>query len=228
MASTLFAVVDKPADAQYIIDELTQSCLCDRSDIGLMTRNAGGTVGGGSSGSSAASIVNDMSESAQSVLEGMFKAANAMSRALPGGGLLRSAGNLAQPLLQAGLGTATELAKALVGAGAPPNDARDLGQAFEQGGVLISISCKTDQMERCARKVLSKYGATPRPDLGGRPSAGVRAFVKALDPIPPGDLPHTVPPQRPPMPGHEPIEDPPTPEQPPAIPPEEPPPGPTA
>jgi hypothetical protein len=174
MASTLFAVVDKPADAQYIIDELTQSCLCDRADIGVMTRNAGGTVGGGATGSNAASIVNEMSEGAQSVLEGMFKAANAMSRALPGGGLLRSAGNIAQPILQAGLGTATELAKALAGAGAPPAEARDLGQAFEQGGVLLTVSCKTDQMEQCARKVLSKYGAIPRPDLGGRPSPGAR------------------------------------------------------
>lgn len=178
MASTLFAVVEKPADAQYIIEELTQNCLCDRADIGVMTRSAGHTVGTGASGSgsSAAGIVDEMSEGAQSVLDGMFKAANALSRALPGGGLLRSAGNLAQPILQAGLGTATELAKALVGAGAAPAEARDLGQAFEQGGVLVSVNCKSDQMEQCARKVLSKYGAVPRPDLG-QPSTGAGARI---------------------------------------------------
>lgn len=177
MANTLFAVVDKPVDAQYIIEELTQSCLCDRADIGVMTRNAGHSVGspGSGTGSKAAGIVNDMSEGAQSMLDGMFKAANAISRALPGGGLLRSAGNLAQPILQAGLGTATELAKALVGAGAPPSEARDLGQAFEAGGVLLTVNCRTDQMEQCARKVLSKYGSVPQASAGDRPSAGTGA-----------------------------------------------------
>lgn len=178
MANTLFAVVEKPADAQYIIDELMQACLCDRSDIGVMTRHAGSTAGDDApnpvSASRAPSIVDEMSAGASSMLEGMFKAANALSRALPGGGILRAMGNVAQPILQAGLGTATQLAKALTGAGAPPAEARELGQAFQQGGVLISVNCKTDQIEQCARKVLSKYGAVPRPDLEGQPSAGTR------------------------------------------------------
>src|ERR671937_351971 len=38
MAKTLIGIVDKPVDAQRLIDELTTSCHCDRSDIGLMMR----------------------------------------------------------------------------------------------------------------------------------------------------------------------------------------------
>ena len=42
MRQALTGLVEKPVDAQRIIDELTTRCLCDRSDISLIAQESGG------------------------------------------------------------------------------------------------------------------------------------------------------------------------------------------
>ena len=40
MAQTVAGVVEKPVDAQRLIDELVRDCLCDRADISVIARDA--------------------------------------------------------------------------------------------------------------------------------------------------------------------------------------------
>ena len=40
MTTTIAGVVDKPLDAQRLVDELVSDCLCDRADISVMARDS--------------------------------------------------------------------------------------------------------------------------------------------------------------------------------------------
>src|SRR5436190_21200853 len=39
MAQTIAGIVEKPVDAQRLIDELVRDCLCDRADISVIARS---------------------------------------------------------------------------------------------------------------------------------------------------------------------------------------------
>ncbi len=153
MATTVAGIVEKPADAQRIIDELQSSCLCERADISLMHRDAAQVS------TAVKTAVESSAAAASSVVNAIFAGVNAVSRSLPGGGMLRAVGSFGAALANAGLDAGAGLAKALVDAGVPKGDAQRYGEAMNRGGILILVQPRTDKMAQCARTVLMKHGA---------------------------------------------------------------------
>jgi hypothetical protein len=153
--TTIAGVVQKPVDAQRLIDELTRDCLCDRADISLLTRSpevskATSTVKEG---------INEGVHAAKTIIDGLFQGFESVSRSVPGGGLLRAFGSMGVTVVNAGVSTAGELAKALMDMGVPKGDAQFYGAAFERGEMVVAVNARSDQMAHCARKVMMKYGA---------------------------------------------------------------------
>jgi hypothetical protein len=153
MANAIAGIVEKPADAQRIIDELQSSCLCDRADISLMHRDTAQVSG------AVKSAVDSGASAASSLVSAVFAGVNAVSRSLPGGGMLRAVGSFGTALANAGLDAGAGLAKALIDAGVPKNEAHQYSDAMNHGGILILVQAKTEKMAQCARQVLLKNGA---------------------------------------------------------------------
>ena len=153
--TTIAGVVQKPVDAQRLIDELTRDCLCDRSDISLLTRSpetskATATVKDG---------INEGVHAAKTIVEGLFQGFESVSRSIPGGGFLRAFGSMGVTVVNAGVSTAGELAKALMDLGVARGDARFYAEAFERGELIVTVNARSDQIAQCVRKVMMKYGA---------------------------------------------------------------------
>lgn len=153
MATTITGIVEKPVDAQKIIEELQSGCLCDRADISLMHRDSGQLV------SAARTAIDSSAAAASSVLDLLFQGANTVSRSLPGGSVVRAVGEFGSRLASAGIGTGAEVARALLDAGVSQAEARRSGDAVERGGVLIVVQAKTEKMAQCARTVMAAHGA---------------------------------------------------------------------
>jgi hypothetical protein len=149
MAKTIAGVVRTPADAQRLIEELERDCLCDRADISVMARDAAGLGGGIDRGAAAA----------KSVLDALFEGADTVARALPAGGVFRALGRIGHTLADTGVGTAAEVAKALLALGVPASQARYAGEAFAGGGILVTVSAKTERIAQCAQQTMTKHGA---------------------------------------------------------------------
>jgi hypothetical protein len=159
VASIVFGVVQKPVEAQRIVEQLVQHCLCDRSDISVMLRDSAQTSNSQALASTVTKAVDTTAAAAASVFGGVFAGMNAISRAIPGGGMLRAVGAVGDALVNAGLGTAAGVTKALVEAGLPKEHAKYYGDAFERGGILIRVEAKTDSIGMCARKIMMQHGA---------------------------------------------------------------------
>lgn len=161
MVKTVAGVVEKPVDAQRLIDALVADCQCDRGDIGVMVRDAAGwwTQQSSSNAADLKRAIDTSASGAQSLVEGLFDGLEAISRALPGGGVIRFFGSLGVTLANAGLATAAELVKALVAVGIPQSEARFYGEAFERGGMLVTVQAKTEKIAQCARGVMMQHGA---------------------------------------------------------------------
>lgn len=153
--TTIAGVVHKPVDAQRLIDELTRDCLCDRADISVLTRSpetskATATVKEG---------INEGVHAAKTIVDGLFQGFESVSRSIPGGGILRAFGSMGVTVVNAGVSTAGELAKALMDMGLSRGDARFYGEAFERGDMVVTVNARSDQMAQCARQIMMKYGA---------------------------------------------------------------------
>ena len=161
MAETIAGVVEKPADAQKVIDELVNECLCDRADISVMVRDAGGGVTGTAAHGASAirDAVQRSATAATTLINELYGGAETLSRSFPGGGALRVVGKLAATVANAGIVSAAEVMKALIDAGVPKADARFYGEAVEKGGMVVTVHAKTENVAACARKVMMKYGA---------------------------------------------------------------------
>jgi hypothetical protein len=153
MANTVAGIVEKPADAQRIIDELQANCLCDRSDISLMHRDTAQVSG------AVKSAVDSGAAAASSMVGAIFAGVNAVSRSLPGGGMLRAVGSFGIALANAGFDAGAGLAKALIDAGVPKDQAHQYSDAMNHGGILVVVQARTDKMAQCARQVFIKNGA---------------------------------------------------------------------
>jgi len=160
MAITLIGTVDKPVDAQRIIEELVSSCRCDRSDISLLTRDEA-TMGKPSDAlREAANHAASATHSAGDALAALWGAGTQfMSRAVPGFGALRAVGPFGSTLLKTGFEAGATLARALVEAGIPESQARQAAQALESGGIVITVHAQTENIARCAEGVLATHGA---------------------------------------------------------------------
>jgi hypothetical protein len=164
MATTLIGTVHKPVDAQRIIEELVSSCRCDRSHISLLTRDE--AIAGLPSDAlrEAANHAAEATQAAGNALASLWGAGTQfVSKAVPGFGAMRAVGPFGSTLLKTGFEAGATLAKALVDAGLPQNQARDAAKALEEGAILITVHAQTESAARCAEGVLNSYGATTRP-----------------------------------------------------------------
>ena len=151
MTTTIVGVVEKPIDAQRLVDELVDDCLCDRSDISMMARR--------DDAQTVKKALDTNAEAAKVLINWMADGLESVTRSIPGGGMIRGFGSLAAKLADAGVSTAAELAKALVQLGVPKGEARYYADAFESGGIVVTVQARTDNIAQCARKVMMKYGA---------------------------------------------------------------------
>lgn len=162
MDNIVIGVVDKPIQAQKIIDELIGSCRCDRSDIGVMARaaDAAASLEAAKGVRRAAKAAAQTAAATESLLEGIFRAAGSVaSRLLPGIGELRAVGPIAATLVGAGVGTTAGLVTALVDFGLPQNQASYYAEAVGRGRILITVSAKTNNIAHCAERVMKEHDA---------------------------------------------------------------------
>ncbi len=151
MTTTIAGVVEKPIDAQRLIDELVQGCLCDRADISVVARD--------STQAAVRGAVDAGAGAAKALVDGVWQGFEALSHSLPGGGVLRFFGGLGRTLADAGVTTAAETARVLAELGVPKGEARYYGEALHRGGVLVTVRARTDNIARCARHVMMQFGA---------------------------------------------------------------------
>lgn len=81
MQSTIAGVVRAPLDAQRLIDELTDECLCDRADISVLARDGAGRTG-------------QEADAKQSIDAGTAAAKTVIDRLAQGGGMVRAFGSV--------------------------------------------------------------------------------------------------------------------------------------
>ncbi len=161
MRQALTGLVEKPVDAQRIIDELTTRCLCDRSDISLIAQESGGQPARMAAGAArtAGQVAMAAGNAAASTVSGLMDAASAVSRRVPGFGVLSAFGQLGATLSKSALHTAEDLAQAFVGFGVEQDAARRYADALQEGRILLIVEAKTDNIARCVRQVLATHGA---------------------------------------------------------------------
>lgn len=165
MEHTVTGLADKPLDAQLVIGDLVDQCLCDRSDISLMAGEHADTLSGALSGApaKAASVAGQLASAAASTattaLTGLLGAASsATSQRTSGLGVLNAVGELGTMLARTTLNTSADLAKALAAFGLDAGRAREYSEALKDGKILIIVRAKTDKSEQCARKVMATRG----------------------------------------------------------------------
>ena len=161
MRQTITGLVEKPVDAQRIIDELTSRCLADRSDITLISEEGAGHASGRLSQAvqAAGQVAGAAAAATAATGNAAIDLASAVARNIPGFGVLRAVGGLGANFSRAILGTAEDVAKAFVGFGIEQNLARSYADALREGSILIVVDAKTENIARCARQVMATHGA---------------------------------------------------------------------
>jgi hypothetical protein len=162
MRHTVTGLVEKPVDAQRIIDELTTRCLSDRSDISLIAQDSESHGGGIASGGARAAghVASAAGAAAAGTVSGLFQFAAAATQQIAGFGALKAAGKLGSTLSRTALSTAEDLTRAFVDFGIEQDLARRYSDALKQGNILIVVDAKTDNMARCAQQVMATHGAS--------------------------------------------------------------------
>ena len=163
MQGVVIGIVEKPVDAQRLIDELVSNCRCDREDISVLARSSAAPGGNvvmdfarriAEMGGVAAKAAGDAaSKGAESLL-------GVVTRTSPDRGVFSAAGPLALALAGASLSTAGGLAKALAKAGAQDHLAHGYAEAVERGAILISVEPATENIAKCVEQVMARHGAT--------------------------------------------------------------------
>jgi len=159
MRHTITGLAEKPIDAQSIIEELTQRCLCDRSDISLVSRDQPQSAVSGAA-HSAGQLADLAGRAVVTSLEGFlgFASAATAGRESPTG-VLRAAGNLGSLLATTALDSVKDVARVFSEYGIDSAQAAAYADAVQRGSILIVVDAKTEAIARCARQVLASYGA---------------------------------------------------------------------
>jgi hypothetical protein len=176
MRHTVTGLIDKPADAQKIIDDLLAQCLCDRADIGMIAGSdprQRGTLGKAARAASQAAVA--AGSAAASALEGILGVgSDLVSRRVEGFGVLSAAGKVGSILSRAALTGMQDVAKTFIDLGMKAELPRAYAEALRQGSILIVVDAKTDNMAHCARKILAAHGAAAPDMRAGHQAAGER------------------------------------------------------
>jgi hypothetical protein len=171
MTKTVIGLVQKPGDAQRVIDDLIGICGCDRADIGVLARGARdaqeGEIAkavrqGGEVASETAAALGTLAGSILGALAGV------VSRTIPGTGPLVAAGPIAMSLARVGAGAAASLFEVLRDVGMPEEKARYYSDAVSRGGIVITVRARTDRDAKCAEQVMTKLGVLEREAQGTR------------------------------------------------------------
>lgn len=99
MRHTISGIVEKPVDAQRLIDELTTRCLADRSDISLIAQDSAGL--GAGAARAAGEVASAAGSAAATTVSSLFDFASAATRQVPGFGVLEAFGQLGARLSRA-------------------------------------------------------------------------------------------------------------------------------
>lgn len=162
MGHTVTALVEKPVEAQRLIDDLTAMCLCERSDISLVAREHSGqayepmvkAVQAGGQVAAAAGVA------AAKTLGGLLDLGSAIvSRKVSGFGILSAAGQVGATLSKSALDTAQDVGRALMDFGIGQSLAQAYADALARGAILVIVDAKTEKMADCARQVMATHGA---------------------------------------------------------------------
>jgi hypothetical protein len=172
MRHTVTGLVEKPVEAQQIIDELMARCLSDRSDISLIAQDDAGQASRLFAGAvhAAGQVAGAAGTAAAATGSAAMEFASAVTREVPGFGVLRAIGRLGASLSRTALATAEDLAKTLVDFGFEQSLAQSYADALREGRILIVVDAKTENMARCARQVMAARGAV-MPDVTGEAPA---------------------------------------------------------
>ena len=161
MRHTVTGLIDKPAEAQKIIDDLVTQCLCDRSDIGMIAGGdprRPGTLA--KAARAAGQVAMAAGTAASTAFEGMLGVgSDLVSRRVEGFGVLSAAGRLGNILSRAALTGMQDVARTFIDLGMEAELAREYAEALRQGSILIIVDAKTDNMAHCALKILAAHGA---------------------------------------------------------------------
>ena len=161
MEHILTGLADRPLDAQVVIGELIEQCLCDRSDISLLAGEDAGALSGApaKAASVAGQLASAAAGTAAAALSGLLgTTSSAASRRISGFGVLNAVGELGTTLARATLTTSADLARALADFGVDARLAQDYSEALKSGKILIIVRARTDNMAQCARKVMATRG----------------------------------------------------------------------
>ena len=160
MRHTVTGLAEKPLEAQRIIEDLTGRCLCDRSDISLVSRDQPQNAVSGAA-RSAGQLADIAGTAVVTTLEGFlgFASAATSGRDSPSG-VLRAAGQLGSLLARTALDSAKDLARVLSEYGMDGAQAAAYAEAVQRGSILIVVDAKTEAIARCARQVLATHGAS--------------------------------------------------------------------
>ena len=163
MPKVLAFVVERPLDAQKIIDQVTRDCMCDRADISILARDEENWTSEAATktADAAKDAIASGAHATAALFKAVFEGVQPVSRALPGGAMLRAAGDFGVKLMAGGTTTAADIANALIEAGVRRAEAQNYAQGLDRGGILITVAAKTDKMEQCVRKAMMAQGATP-------------------------------------------------------------------
>ena len=161
MDHTVTGLAERPLDAQLVIGDLVDLCLCDRSDISLLAGEQAerpSTVP-----AQAASVAGQLAAAAGSAaataLGGILGAASTVaSRRFSGVGVLNAVGEFGAMLARTALGTSADLAKALADFGLDDRLAREYAEALRAGKILIIVRAGSEKMQQCARQVMATRG----------------------------------------------------------------------
>lgn len=161
MRHTVTGLIEKPVDAQKIIDDLLAQCLCDRSDIGMIAGNDPRRPGTMAKAARAAGqVALAAGTAATTALDGILGVgSDLVSRRVAGFGVLSAAGRVGSILSRAALTGMQDVAKTFIDLGVEAELAREYAEALRQGSILIIVDAKTDNMAHCARRILAAHGA---------------------------------------------------------------------
>jgi hypothetical protein len=160
MEHTVTGLADKPLDAQLVIGDLVDLCLCDRSDISLMAGEQAARPS--TTPAQAASVAGQLAAAAGSAaataLGGILGATSSAISRRTGLGVLNAVGELGAMLARTALDTSADLARALVDFGLDDRLAREYSEALRSGKILIIVRARSDKMQQCARQVMATRG----------------------------------------------------------------------
>lgn len=180
MAKTVVGLMESATEAQRVVQDLTTSCGCQRSDIGLMAREM---EGAGESGKRASGGKRSRSRDGGDVAHGAMKGAGTgaavggvlglvagvASLAIPGIGPIIAAGPIAAALAGAGIGAAAGgIIGALANLGVPEEHAHYYAEGVRRGGTLITVRADTDAAADCAQRVMQQHGAMDIEERGSQ------------------------------------------------------------